>query len=430
MSDIVIKVENLSKRYTIGSGDSAGYKTIRETIVDAFNAPFHRIGKLFKSSQRSTVNGKQTSEDNIFWALKDVSFEVNRGEVVGIIGGNGAGKSTLLKILSKITEPTTGRVELKGRVGSLLEVGTGFHPELTGHENVYLYGAILGMDRWEISRKFDEIIDFAELEKFIDTPVKRYSSGMYMRLAFAVAAHLEPEILLVDEVLAVGDMLFQKKCLGKMENVSKEGRTVIFVSHNMGAIKRTCNISFLIDHGNIIYKSNPQDTISKYQSMYLTHSSEWINHAKSDKDNLVTLRAIKIKNDKQIITSSFSGDEEITFEIEYQVKRHVSGCQIAVRICNSEGTAILTTADSDNTGMSAVPRNEGLYRTISKLPRNLLVPGTYAIIIAAHLPNRQIYHLVEQPVTFEISQSGSLSSLDGRLGMVSPLVHWETSKIE
>jgi len=259
MSDTVIKVENLSKQYRIGARE-AGYRTFRETIVDSAKAPFQRIAKLF-NRQSSIIN--RQSEETI-WALRNVSFEVKRGEVIGIIGRNGAGKSTLLKILSKITEPTEGRVELRGRIGSLLEVGTGFHPELTGHENVYLYGAILGMDRWEITRKFDEIIAFAEMEKFIDTPVKRYSSGMYMRLAFAVAAHLEPEILLVDEVLAVGDAAFQKKCLGKMGEVSKEGRTVLFVSHNMTAIEFLCQRVLCINNGNIIADGLPYEVISLY----------------------------------------------------------------------------------------------------------------------------------------------------------------------
>jgi len=226
MSSTVIKVENLSKQYRIGERE--GYKTFREAIVNLAKVPFRRWNG---SNTQSAIHNP---ESETIWALKDVSFEVKQGEVIGVIGRNGAGKSTLLKILSKITEPTIGRVKLRGRVGSLLEVGTGFHPELTGHENIYLYGAILGMNRWEVTRKFDEIVAFAELEKFIDTPVKRYSSGMYTRLAFAVAAHLEPELILVDEVLAVGDIAFQKKCLGKMEDVSKDGRTVLFVSHNMG----------------------------------------------------------------------------------------------------------------------------------------------------------------------------------------------------
>ena len=266
--DIVIKVQNLSKQYRIGSRE--GYKTFRETLVDAAKAPFQRLRSALTNisnttNQTNSTNGtSRTNQTNYIWALIDVSFEVKRGEVIGIIGRNGAGKSTLLKILSQITEPTEGRVELRGRVGSLLEVGTGFHPELTGHENVYLYGAILGMDRWEVTRKFDEIVAFAELQKFIDTPVKRYSSGMYMRLAFAVAAHLEPEILLVDEVLAVGDIAFQKKCLGKMRDVSKEGRTVLFVSHNLEAVRKLCTQTMLLEQGRIESKGDTDQVLTQY----------------------------------------------------------------------------------------------------------------------------------------------------------------------
>ena len=242
MGDIAIRVQNLGKQYRIGaSKDSRShYKTLRETIMQAAGDTARWIRK----------NGAR-EEENTIWALKDVSFEVKQGEVLGIIGRNGAGKSTLLKILSRITEPTEGTIDLYGRVGSLLEVGTGFHPELTGRENIYLNGAILGMKRVEIDKKFDEIVDFAEVEKFIDTPVKHYSSGMYLRLAFAVAAHLEPEILLVDEVLAVGDAEFQKKCLGKMGEVAKEGRTVLFVSHNMPAIQKLCKKTLLLQFGAI-----------------------------------------------------------------------------------------------------------------------------------------------------------------------------------
>ena len=257
MSDTVIKVENLSKQYRIGAKE--GYRTFRETLVDSVKAPIQGVQKLF--NPKSEIRNPKSET---IWALKDVSFEVKRGEVVGIIGRNGAGKTTLLKILSKITEPTEGRIELRGRVGSLLEVGTGFHPELTGHENVYLYGAVLGMDRWEVTRKFDEIVSFAEIEKFIDTPVKRYSSGMYMRLAFAVAAHLEPEILLVDEVLAVGDAAFQKKCLGKMDGVAQEGRTVLFVSHNMGALISICERGILLDGGKLSNIGSINTVVSAY----------------------------------------------------------------------------------------------------------------------------------------------------------------------
>jgi len=269
MSDTVIKVEGLSKLYRIGSRQN-DYRTLRDTITDAFTTPLRKLRKRAKSkglegNSNLSALGSPLSADTI-WALKDVSFEIKRGEVVGIIGRNGAGKSTLLKILSRITEPTEGYAEIHGRVGSLLEVGTGFHPELTGRENIYLNGAILGMRKAEIEQKFDEILAFAEVEKFIDTPVKHYSSGMYVRLAFAVAAHLEPEILLVDEVLAVGDVGFQKKCLGKMGDVAKEGRTVIFVSHNMAAIKGLCGSGFLLKNGQLVIRDNVDTVVHAYLS--------------------------------------------------------------------------------------------------------------------------------------------------------------------
>jgi lipopolysaccharide transport system ATP-binding protein len=252
MSDISIRVEALSKRYRIGARE--GYRTFRETLAEAFQAPFRRLAAI----------GRPVPAEETVWALRGVSFEVKKGEVLGIIGRNGAGKSTLLRILSRITEPTEGRAELRGRVGSLLEVGTGFHPELTGHENIYLYGAILGMDRWEISRKFREIVDFSEIGRFIDTPVKRYSSGMYMRLAFSVAAHLEPEILLVDEVLAVGDTAFQKKCLGKVGKVAGEGRTVLFVSHNMGALETLCTRGIVLEGGGKAFDGDIRSAVGHY----------------------------------------------------------------------------------------------------------------------------------------------------------------------
>ena len=247
MADVAIKVEGLGKRYRIGAAER--YSTFRDTIVNAARTLIRAITPF---SSRPRPAGKPT-----IWALKDVSFDVNRGEAIGVIGRNGAGKSTLLKVLSRITEPTEGTVELTGRVGSLLEVGTGFHPELSGRENIFLNGAILGMSRAEINRKFDEIVAFSEVEKFLDTPVKRYSSGMYTRLAFAVAAHLEPEILIVDEVLAVGDVVFQKKCLGKMNNVAKQGRTVLFVSHNLAAIRTLCTSAILMYDGRLLAPAPP-----------------------------------------------------------------------------------------------------------------------------------------------------------------------------
>ncbi len=257
MTDVAIRVENLGKQYHIGRAQKR-----HDTLRDAISDFRFQISDWFK--RRPMSDPRSPASDGTIWALKDISFEVKRGEVVGVIGRNGAGKSTLLKILSRITEPTEGRAEIHGRVGSLLEVGTGFHPELTGRENIYLNGAILGMRRTEIERKFDEIVAFAEIAKFLDTPVKHYSSGMYVRLAFAVAAHLEPEILLVDEVLAVGDAVFQKKCLGKMGEVAKEGRTVLFVSHNMAAIIALCSRSLLFDAGSVVCNGKPQDVVQSY----------------------------------------------------------------------------------------------------------------------------------------------------------------------
>jgi len=263
MSDIAITVEGLGKRYRIGANQQA-YKTLREKLNETALAPFRAAKSLLRRNGNGSSLFAHRSARETFWALKDVSFEVKRGEVVGIIGRNGAGKSTLLKILSRITDPTEGYADIHGRVGSLLEVGTGFHPELTGRENIYLNGSILGMKRAEIVKKFDEMVAFAEIEKFIDTPVKYYSSGMYVRLAFAVAAHLEPDILLVDEVLAVGDIGFQEKCLGKMGEVAKQGRTVLFVSHNLGAIQRLCSDSLLLDGGTIQSRGIPAAIVQDY----------------------------------------------------------------------------------------------------------------------------------------------------------------------
>lgn len=258
MGEVVVRAERLSKQYRIGERQK--YKALRDILTDAMCAPFRLAASMFAGSDREML------EQATIWALKDVSFEIKQGEVVGVIGRNGAGKSTLLKILSRITEPTAGFVDLHGRVGSLLEVGTGFHPELTGRENIYLNGSIIGMKKREINRKFDEIVSFAEIEQFLDTPIKYYSSGMHMRLAFSVAAHLEPEILLVDEVLAVGDAAFQKKCLGKMGSVAREGRTVVFVSHNMAVVQSLCQRCFLFEKGQMALSGNPLECVDRYLS--------------------------------------------------------------------------------------------------------------------------------------------------------------------
>ena len=267
MSKPIIKIKNLSKCYRIGAKET-GYKTFREAIIDGISAPFRNLKRLQRLTKFNN-NGDDARSNDIIWALKDMSFNVDEGEVLGIIGKNGAGKSTLLKILSRITEPTSGIIEINGRVSSLLEVGTGFHPELTGRENIFLNGAVLGMRKREIEEKFDEIVNFAGIEKFIDTPVKRYSSGMYVRLAFAVAAHLEPEILLVDEVLAVGDIAFQKKCLGKIGDIAKGGRTVLFVSHNMSAIRSLCGSAIWLDNGQVAKNGTTNEVVSDYEENQL-----------------------------------------------------------------------------------------------------------------------------------------------------------------
>lgn len=300
----IIKVENLSKRYKLGAQQKP-YSTLRESLVEAVQKPF----KAFQQ------NKNKSSADSSFWALQDINFQVEPGEVVGIIGRNGAGKSTLLKILSRITEPTKGKIELFGRVGSLLEVGTGFHAELSGRENIFLNGAILGMHRSEIARKFDEIVDFAEVEKFLDTPVKHYSSGMYTRLAFAVAANLEPDVLIVDEVLAVGDAEFQRKCLGKMQDISSHGRTVLFVSHNIKAIQQLCQKSILLDSGRV----KMQGETSKVVQEYITSVQQAINYS-VDKATITEINVFDSNGNK---TNLWGFYEEISIEVILQVKEEL-----------------------------------------------------------------------------------------------------------
>ena len=415
MSDIAIQVEGLSKRYRIGVG-----KHRHDTLHDHLT---HTVASLFRS------NGKVKPEETTLWALKDVSFDIKQGEVLGIVGRNGAGKSTLLKILSRITEPTSGRAKVWGRLASLLEVGTGFHPELTGRENIYLNGAILGMKKTEMDRKIDEIIDFAEIERFIDTPVKRYSSGMYVRLAFAVAAHLEPEILIIDEVLAVGDSAFQRKCLGKIDDVSKQGRTVLLVSHNIAAITRLCSRSIWLGDGKLLYDGVSSDVASRYQAEYLTACPEWKRSDLDEPKNDVTFMDVTIKNSDGDNCSVFGGDETVSVEIGYVVHRRLLACEIACRISKSDGLVILTTTDTDTDGegLCALPKQPGSYRSVFSIPGNFLAPGTYSLLLAAHLPHRNIYDRVEQAVTFEVTSFNTLTSLDNRLGVVTLLIQWETS---
>jgi len=319
MSKSIIKINNLSKCYRIGAKER-GYKTFREAIIDSVSAPFRNFKRLQRLT-RFNNNGEDRQGNDIIWALKDISFEIDEGEVLGIIGKNGAGKSTLLKILSRITEPTSGIIEINGRVSSLLEVGTGFHPELTGRENIFLNGAILGMRKKEIEQKFDKIVSFAEIEKFIDTPVKKYSSGMYVRLAFAVAAHLEPEVLLVDEVLAVGDIAFQKKCLGKMDDIAKGGRTVIFVSHNMGAIRSLCNNAIWLDNGRMVKRGITDEVVRDYEESQLKRFDKYSciadRNFKSEKGKSFFLNRIELSNEKGINTNVFEYNEKLILKVGF-----------------------------------------------------------------------------------------------------------------
>ena len=377
MSNIAIRVENLGKEYRIGA-TQARYRTIRETVMDAARAPFARAGKLLRGEATGAANLDET-----IWALKDVSFEVKHGEVVGIIGRNGAGKSTLLKILSRITEPTTGYVDLYGRVGSLLEVGTGFHPELTGRENIFLNGAILGMSRNDINRKFDEIVDFAEVERFIDTPVKHYSSGMYLRLAFAVAAHLEPEILLVDEVLAVGDAAFQKKCLGKMGDVAQEGRTVLFVSHNMGAVENLCARSVMIDAGKIALIGNTNEVVGRYMQHTYAESeatSGLANVANRRGNGRIRLTnfAVEDMNGNRLNAVATGSDIALTFGYEVLDSEPLRNVDIGFSIHSTRTNEALVVLYSSYTGtsFSGIPKRGTFRCELGGFPLN---SGRYRI---------------------------------------------------
>lgn len=429
MSDTVIKVEGLSKKYRIGSKEE-GYKTFRETLVDAAKAPFKRIKSAFESVKTKT---DLIDETNIIWALKDVSFKVKQGQVVGIIGKNGAGKSTLLKILSQITEPTEGRIELRGRVGSLLEVGTGFHPELTGHENIYLYGAILGMDRWEVTRKFDEIVAFAELSKFIETPVKRYSTGMYMRLAFAVAAHLEPEILLVDEVLAVGDAQFQKKCLGKMGDVSKEGRTVLFVSHNMPAVLNLCEHAILLVNGQVANSDTTEKVVTDYLAEGMKSIGQvFLTPQEGGKTGEFSFSCTSVLNPiNSDVTTQLTLEQGVDIEIEYEIIVPIKRLVIIIELWDSSGTCVLSSTDKDQDPSTIDDiRNPGAYYTKCQIPNNLLRPGRYYISLRASIPMVRILADLPSLLAFDILDIDSLPTKigQGRRGVVSPVLSWYTQK--
>jgi len=364
----VISVENVSKYYRLGL---IGGGTLRADLERWWARRRGRPDPLLKIGQEDYGN----RQGEYIWALRGVSFEVQQGEVLGIIGRNGAGKSTLLKILSRVTAPTSGQAKVKGRIASLLEVGTGFHPELTGRENIYLNGAILGMKKAEIDRKFDEIVAFAEIEKFMDTPVKRYSSGMYVRLAFAVAAHLEPEILLVDEVLAVGDAAFQKKCLGKMGDVAREGRTVLFVSHNMGAIRGLCQRGIWIDLGRIAMDGDAERTIARYLDGIFERGSEIRTHG-SVSDDQLQIRRVMLKNSKGEPSTEFAPGDELTIEIHYYAPRRFHRPHFWVGVVSQFGSLFGANMLFDGYCPDYVEGEGVLSCTFKSLP---LVPQTYTV---------------------------------------------------
>jgi lipopolysaccharide transport system ATP-binding protein len=388
MSDIAIKAENLCKRYRIGQSRNR-YKTLRDTLAGLVAAPFRRkmstpsyIQKSISNSTSTSVSGALRSDE--IWALRDVSFEVKRGEVVGVIGRNGAGKSTLLKVLSRITEPTEGHAEIHGRVGSLLEVGTGFHPELTGRENIYLNGAILGMRKAEIEGKFEEIVAFADIDKFIDTPIKYYSSGMYVRLAFAVAAHLEPEILLVDEVLAVGDAAFQKKCLSKMGDVAKEGRTVLFVSHNMAAINRLCQRAMWLNEGKKVSDSQVNAVIEGY--LQALNRECWSGELLPSRHSINTgefwIDQVTFANEIGAPIEDLRMGELFTIDMLFKVKLPIQQVRIGVGFNTLDGIRIGTLHHTDG-GYKLLDAECGTYK-ISLNLINPLLPGAYILSVGAH----------------------------------------------
>ncbi len=424
MSDTVIQVANLGKLYKIGERER--YKALRDTIMDCLVAPWRRLRSLFQAPGEAPA----ALRDNFIWALKDFSCEVKRGEVVGIIGRNGAGKTTLLKILSRITDPTTGYVEIKGRVGSLLEVGTGFHPELTGRENIYLNGAILGMRKAEIERKFDEIVAFAEVEKFIDTPVKHYSTGMYVRLAFAVAAHLETEIMLVDEVLAVGDAAFQKKCLGKMGKVAQEGRTVLFVSHNLASLAAICETSLLLEAGALSYRGPIREGINQYLSSMQSSSSEVFYEPPPEYDLQFKYAAVldEDSNPKEVHSLS----SPIRIIVEYEVAHPLDRVQVVCHIWNLQGVHVLATADIDGSPGLYEHRSAGNYRAEISIPPYLLAPGNYQVSLACGVPNMRLIDDQQGPA-FEVSAlhsyavNWSVARQDVVVGLPLP---WKTVSLE
>jgi lipopolysaccharide transport system ATP-binding protein len=424
MSRPIIVCDRISKHYKLGSGKKKGL----------FLGADHTLSEAVKGALRGArdfvtgVRRWEPREDHGFWALNDVSFEIRPGEVVGIVGRNGAGKSTLLKILSRIVEPTNGIARLRGRVASLLEVGTGFHPELTGRENIYLNGAILGMKKAEIDRKFDEIVAFSEIEDFLDTPAKRYSSGMYVRLAFAVAAHLEPEILIVDEVLAVGDYAFQKKCLGKIHDVATgDGRTILFVSHNMGALAQLCDRGILLEKGLVTKIGGIQDVIKEYFGLERDRSKAQSQFPISPEKPCQWISAEVLHEDGDP-DSEFSCDEPIRVRLEYEVRKPVSGNFLHLSLFTIEGIQVLFSDFRDGDPSIADRLGAGLHTFEIRIPARLLAPTSYNIGLVAYKQfgdDRGDVHLDAQAQCCEFTVRDRSNSLQDRPGVLGLLLPWE-----
>jgi lipopolysaccharide transport system ATP-binding protein len=415
----IIRVEGVAKQYRIGVRE-ASYQTLRESLVSAVRSPLDRLRR------------QHPSRGETIWALRDVSFDLQPGEIVGIIGHNGAGKSTLLKILSHITEPTRGRVELYGRIGSLLEVGTGFHPELTGRENVYLNGAVLGMKRAEVARKFDEIVAFSEIEKFIDTPVKWYSSGMYLRLAFSVAAHLDPEILVLDEVLAVGDASFQQKSLNKMHEIMGQGRTILFVSHNMQSITRMCKRVIYLSNGRILDDGPTHRVASAYLSARLKLSArrEWPNPAEAPGNDIARLRAVRVRNADGEVASTVNIHQPVRIEMDFEVLRPGHVLVPNYHFFNEEGIYVFVSSDQ-NPQWRRTPRPAGHYTSTLCIPGNFLSEGTLMVGAAVSTLSPVRIHFYEKDVVaFQVIDRRAEGSARGDYagdfpGVVRPLLPWE-----
>ena len=417
-----IQASHLGKQYRIGAAPER-YNTLRDSLGGMLKAPIRRIRQGFMPSA--------DEDPNTIWALRDISFTVEQGQVLGVIGRNGAGKSTLLKILSRVTEPSAGEVRIRGRVGSLLEVGTGFHPELTGRENIYLNGAILGMRRSEIERKFDEIVAFSGVEKFIDTPVKRYSSGMYLRLAFAVAAHLEPEILVVDEVLAVGDAEFQRKCLGKMSDVAQEGRTVLFVSHNMSAILRLTEEAIVLDRGRMVMRAPTAEAVDFYMSSGFNKTGERLWDPAEVPAAAQPFRpiALRVRDRRGAVVDTVRSVEPFTVEIEYALDAPIQGLRVGLYLMSMRGEMVFTSFDTDDPEKFErfTIRQPGRYRSVCTLPGDLLNEGRYALGINASAYRVKRYFQDENALVFTVDGTGAPGKQwpEQRMGLVRPRLDWE-----